>query len=165
MSGSRTTVVLRDLEPGDLGRVIQRQAVLYAQEYGWNRDYEALVAQVLVDFHRNFDPAREAAWIAALDGRMVGSIFLVQGETPGTGKLRLLYVEPQARGQGVGGILVDACVARARQVGYERLELWTNSVLVAARRLYERAGFTLVNEAPHHSFGKDLVGQTWSLEL
>lgn len=156
---------MRGLRPGDLGLVTARQAILYAEEYGWNADYEALVARILADFHRSFDPAREAAWIADMDGRMVGSVFLVSGDTPDVGKLRLLYVEPEARGAGVGKMLVAACIERAREVGYERLDLWTNSVLAAARRIYERAGFMLVDEAPHHSFGQGLVGQTWSLAL
>jgi DNA-binding MarR family transcriptional regulator/GNAT superfamily N-acetyltransferase len=158
-------LILRDLRPGDLGLVTARQAILYAREYGWNADYEALVARILADFHGNFDPAREAGWIADMDGRMAGSIFLVKGDAAQVGKLRLLYVEPDARGAGVGAMLVDACIARARAVGYQRLDLWTNSVLTTARRLYERAGFALIDEAPHHSFGKDLVGQTWSLAL
>lgn len=157
--------VLRELKPGDLGLVIARQAILYTEEYGWNEDYEALVARILADFHQSFDPARDAAWIAEMDGRMAGSIFLVHGDEPDMGKLRLLYVERDARGAGVGKMLVAACVDRARAVGYKRLDLWTNSVLSAARRIYERAGFTLVDETPHHSFGKDLVGQTWSLAL
>jgi DNA-binding MarR family transcriptional regulator/GNAT superfamily N-acetyltransferase len=157
--------VLRGLKPGDLGLVTARQAILYAEEYGWNGDYEALVARILADFHQCFDSDRDAAWIAEIDGRMVGSIFLVHGDTPEAGKLRLLYVEPDARGAGVGKMLVAACVDRAREIGYERLDLWTNSVLTAARSIYERAGFVLVDEAPHHSFGKDLVGQTWSLAL
>jgi DNA-binding MarR family transcriptional regulator/GNAT superfamily N-acetyltransferase len=157
--------VLRDLKPGDLGLVTARQAILYTEEYGWNGDYEALVARILADFHQWFDPARDAAWIADIDGRMVGSIFLVHGDAPEVGKLRLLYVEPDARGAGVGKMLVAACVDRARQVGYERLDLWTNSILSAARSIYQRAGFVLVDEAPHHSFGQDLVGQTWSLTL
>jgi DNA-binding MarR family transcriptional regulator/GNAT superfamily N-acetyltransferase len=157
--------VLRGLRPGDLGLVTARQAILYTEEYGWNADYEVLVARILADFQQSFDPAREAAWIADMDGRMVGSIFLVRGDTPGVAKLRLLYVEPEARGAGVGKMLVAACIERARAVGYERLVLWTNSILVAARSIYERAGFVLVDEAPHHSFGQDLVGQTWSLSL
>lgn len=157
--------ILRRLRPGDLGMVIARQAILYAEEYGWNSDYEALVARILADFHQSFDPARDAAWIAEMDGRMAGSIFLVHGDEPDVGKLRLLYVERDARGTGVGKMLVAACVDRARAAGYKRLDLWTNSVLTAARRIYERAGFVLVAEAPHRSFGKDLIGQTWSLAL
>ena len=157
--------VLRGLRPGDLGMVTARQAILYAEEYGWNGDYEALVARILADFHQSFDPDRDAAWIAEMDGRMAGSIFLVHGDEPDVGKLRLLYVERDARGTGVGKMLVAACIDRARAVGYKRLDLWTNSVLSAARAIYERAGFVLVDETPHHSFGKDLVGQTWSLAL
>ena len=157
--------VLRGLRPGDLGMVTARQAILYAEEYGWNGDYEALVARILADFHQSFDPDRDAAWIAEMDGRMAGSIFLVHGDEPDVGKLRLLYVERDARGTGVGKMLVAACIDRARAVGYKRLDLWTNSVLSAARAVYERAGFVLVDETPHHSFGKDLVGQTWSLAL
>lgn len=156
---------LRGLKPGDLGLVIARQSILYTEEYGWNDDYEALVARILADFHQSFDPARDAAWIAEMDGRMAGSIFLVHGDEPEVGKLRLLYVERDARGAGVGQMLVTACIDRARAVGYKRLDLWTNNVLSAARRIYERAGFLLVDETPHHSFGKDLVGQTWSLVL
>lgn len=156
---------LRDLRPGDLGWIIHRQTVLYVQEYGWNQEYEALAAGILADFVKSYDPAREAAWIAEIDGRIVGSIFLVASDKPGVAKLRLLYVEPDTRGRGVGAALVSACIERARAVGYDTLVLWTNSVLTSARRIYERAGFTLVEEAPHHSFGKDLVGQTWSLDL
>lgn len=157
--------VLRGLRVGDLGMVVARQSILYAEEYGWNADYEALIAGILADFHNGFDPAREAGWIAEMDGRMVGSIFLVAGDAPGVAKLRLLYVEPDARGAGIGKLLVAACIERARQFGYRRLDLWTNSVLAAARSIYERAGFKLIDEAPHHSFGHDLVGQTWSLAL
>lgn len=159
------TPTLRGLRPGDLGLVTARQSIIYAEELGWNADYEALVARILADFHKSFDPTREAAWIAEMDEQMVGSIFLVSNETPDVGKLRLLYVEPEARGAGVGKLLVATCIERAREVGYKRLDLWTNSVLAAARSIYQRAGFVLVDEAPHHSFGKDLVGQTWSLAL
>lgn len=158
-------VTLRDLRSGDLGLVTARQATLYAEEFGWNSDYEALVARILADFHTSFDPARDAAWIADIDDRMVGSIFLVRGDTPDVAKLRLLYVEPQARGAGVGARLISSCVKRARELGYDRLDLWTNSVLAAARSLYERAGFKLVEETSHRSFGHDLLGQTWSLSL
>lgn len=159
------SVRLRGLKPGDLGRVVERQAVLYAEEYGWNQDYEALAARIVADFHQSFDPLREAAWIAEMDGRMVGSIFLVQSEDQKVAKLRLLFVEPDARGAGVGRMLVDACIQCAQEMGYERLDLWTNSVLAAARSIYQRAGFKLVSEASHHSFGHELIGQTWSLEL
>jgi len=158
-------VVLRDLKPGDIGWIVHRQAVLYAEEYGWNAEYEALAARILADFVQSFDPSHDAAWVAEIDGGVVGSVFLVRGDRPRVGKLRLLYVEPQARGAGIGAKLVDACVKRARAAGDDRLTLWTNSVLAAARRIYERAGFKLVEEAPHHSFGKDLIGQTWELDL
>lgn len=158
-------VVLRGLRPGDIGWITHRQAVIYAEEYGWNGEYEALAARILADFVDAFDPAHDAAWVAELDGRVVGSVFLVRGGMPKTGKLRLLYVEPSVRGARIGSRLVDACVARAREAGDERLVLWTNSVLSSARHIYERAGFRLVEEAPHHSFGKDLVGQTWELHL
>lgn len=158
-------VQLRGLQPGDLGWIIHRQAVLYTREYGWNNEYEALVARILADFIESFDPVHDAAWVAESDGRIVGSVFLVRGDRPKLGKLRLLYVEQAARGTGVGAKLVNACIERARMVGDDQLTLWTNSILTAARRLYERAGFTLVNEAPHHSFGADLIGQTWQLDL
>lgn len=164
-AGPQSAPVLRGLEAGDLGLVIQRQAILYAEEYGWNADYEALVAGILADFHRSFDAKRDAAWIAEIDGRMVGSIFLVHGDASDTAALRLLYVEPDARGVGVGSLLVAACIERARDLGFDRLTLWTNDVLTAARVLYERAGFKLIKENPHHSFGHDLIGQTWALDL
>ena len=156
---------LRGPEVGDLGWVIHRQSALYAREYGWDWTFEALVAQILGDFVKNFDPAHEQAWLAERHGEIVGSIFLVRGDDEATGKLRLLYVEPGARGLGIGAALVNACVARAREAGYRRLVLWTNDILVAARRLYETAGFRLIDEEPHVSFGKALVGQTWALEL
>ncbi|MBI1683759.1 bifunctional helix-turn-helix transcriptional regulator/GNAT family N-acetyltransferase [Caulobacter hibisci] len=163
--GDAPEVVLRGLQPGDLGLVTARQAMLYAGEYGWNGDYEALVAGIVADFHRNVDPSQDDAWIAEAGGRMVGSIFLVRGDAPGVAKLRLLYVEAEARGLGVGRQLVEACIARARALGYQRLDLWTVSVLTAARRLYERAGFVLTRETPSRQFGHDLVDQVWSLDL
>lgn len=158
-------VQIRSLQAGDLGWIIHRQAVLYTKEYGWNHEYEALVARILADFIEAFDPAHDGAWIAVMNGRIVGSVFLVHGDRPKLGKLRLLYVEQEARGTGVGARLVNACIERARAVGDDQLTLWTNSVLTAARRLYERAGFKLIDEAPHHSFGADLIGQTWKLDL
>ncbi|PVM85921.1 bifunctional helix-turn-helix transcriptional regulator/GNAT family N-acetyltransferase [Caulobacter endophyticus] len=156
---------LRGLEPGDLGMVTARQGFLYAGEYGWGRDHEALIAEIVARFHQDFDPAKDDAWIAEADGRMVGSIFLVRGEAPGTAKLRLLYVEPDARGMGVGQMLIEACVARARALGYRRLDLWTVTTLTAARKLYQRAGFQVVEETPCRRFGQDLVDQIWSLDL
>lgn len=158
-------VQLRDLQPGDLGWIIHRQAVLYSEEYGWNNDYEAFITRILADFMESFDPDHDAAWIAEIEGRVVGSVFLVRGDRPKLGKLRLLYVEQAARGSGVGARLVNACIERARTVGDDGLTLWTNDILKAARRLYERAGFRLVDETPHHSFGADLIGQTWELDL
>jgi DNA-binding MarR family transcriptional regulator/N-acetylglutamate synthase-like GNAT family acetyltransferase len=156
---------LRGPEVGDLGWVVHRQAALYAQEYGWDWTFEALAAQIVSDFVKNFDAAREQPWLAERDGAIVGSVFLMRGADDATAKLRMLYVEPGARRLGVGAALVDACVARARQIGYAKLTLWTNDVLVAARRLYQAAGFALVSEEAHVSFGKSLVGQTWTLDL
>jgi DNA-binding MarR family transcriptional regulator/N-acetylglutamate synthase-like GNAT family acetyltransferase len=158
-------VAFRDLAVGDVGWITHRQALLYAQEYGWDASYEALVADILGRFVREFDPAREKAWIAERGGEILGSVLLVKTDAPEAGKLRLLYVEPTARGQGLGARLVQLCIEGARRRGYRRLELWTNDVLVSARRIYEAAGFELVAEEPHHSFGKDLVGQTWRLAL
>jgi GNAT superfamily N-acetyltransferase/DNA-binding MarR family transcriptional regulator len=156
---------LRSPKVGDLGWVIHRQAVLYAQEYGWDWTYESLISGILAEFVAKFDAAREHAWIAERDGAIAGSIFLMRGDDPLTAKLRLLYVEPAARGRGIGAGLVAACISRARATGYRKLTLWTNDVLVSARRLYEAAGFRLTAEEKHRSFGHDLVGQTWLLEL
>jgi DNA-binding MarR family transcriptional regulator/GNAT superfamily N-acetyltransferase len=155
---------LRPLRIGDIGWIIHRQGVLYAQEYGWDVTYEGLVAEILGSFIKQFDPASENAWVAERDGEIVGSVFLVR-ESPAVAKLRLLYVEPGARGLGIGRHLVDSCVAFARAKGYRALRLWTNDILVSARRIYQAAGFRLVKEERHHSFGKDLVGQTWELAL
>ena len=155
---------LRALQVGDIGWIVHRQALLYAQEYGWDISYEALVAEILAGFVKDFDQGKSAAWIAESSGVVVGSVFLMSAAA-NVGKLRLLYVEPAARGVGLGRRLVEECIAGARARGYRTLTLWTNSVLVAARRIYEAAGFELCKEEPHHSFGKNLLGQTWELTL
>ena len=158
-------VNLRPLRPGDVGWIIHRQAVLYTQEYGWDWTYEGLASRILGAFVAEFDAFREAGWVAERGGAIVGTIFLMKSDDPAIAKLRLLYVEPSARGAGVGRKLVATCIARARELGYRELTLWTNDILVAARRIYQAAGFRLISEAPHHSFGHDLVGQTWTLDL
>ena len=155
---------LRPLRIGDIGWIIHRQGLLYAEEYGWDLSYEGLVAEILGAFIRQFDPAAENAWVAERNGAIAGSVFIVR-ESAAVARLRLLYVEPDARGLGIGRQLVDSCVAFAREKGYATLRLWTNDVLVSARRIYQAAGFRLVKEERHHSFGKDLVGQTWELTL
>ncbi|MDT9701779.1 helix-turn-helix domain-containing GNAT family N-acetyltransferase [Streptomyces sp. P17] len=158
-------VLLREPGPGDLGWIVQRNAALYASEFGWNTDYEGLVARIVADFAEDHDPHLERVWIAELDGRPVGCVMCVRDEAPATARLRLLLVEPDARGLGIGDRLIGAVVDFARGVGYRDLVLWTNDVLAAARRLYQRHGFVLTAEKPHRSFGKDLVGQDWRLDL
>jgi DNA-binding MarR family transcriptional regulator/GNAT superfamily N-acetyltransferase len=156
--------VLRSLRCGDIGWIVHRQGLLYAQEYGWDATFEALVAEIAGAFVKTFNPKKEQCWIAQREGEVVGSCFLVR-DTDALAKLRLLYVEPSARGLGIGRRLVDECIRFARQKRYKTLTLWTNDVLVSARRIYEAAGFKLTQEERHHSFGKDLVGQYWALAL
>ena len=160
----RPTVTLRDHRPGDMSWITHRQAILYNQEYGWNTEYEALIAEIMARFLRNFDPRYERCWVAECNCEIVGSVFCVR-KSKTVAQLRLLYVEPSTRGARIGSRLVNECIAFARARGYRKLTLWTNSVLHAARKIYERAGFQLVAEEKHHSFGKDLVGQNWDLKL
>lgn len=156
--------ILRDPRPGDLGWVIHRQAALYAQEYGFDWTFEGLISEIAGKFVAEFDPARERCWIAEMEGEIVGSVFVVRQDDE-VAKLRLLYVDPAARGRGLGRALVDECLRFARGAGYQRMVLWTNDILVSARRIYEATGFELLEEERHHSFGQDLVGQIWGRNL
>ncbi len=158
---------LRLHEPGEVGWVVQPHGELYSQEYGWDERFEALVARIVADFVDDYDPAMERCWIAEMDGERVGCVFCVRGDDAGgkVAKLRLLLVDPRARGLGLGERLVGECVRFARSRGFEKLTLWTNGVLRSARRIYEAKGFRLVEQEAHHSFGKNLVGQNWELVL
>lgn len=160
----RAPYVLRMHEPGDMGWITHRHGVLYAREYGWDESFEALVARIVSNFIQQFNPDKERCWIAELEGKIVGSVFLVQADD-GAAKLRLLYVEPEARGMGVGSKLVEECIRFARRKGYSKLVLWTNSILIDARSIYKKAGFQLVGEDEHDSFGHHLTGETWELKL
>ena len=159
------TLLLRGLRPGDLGWIVQRHGEVYAREYGWTQSFEALVARIVADFAERRDSEREAAWIAELDGERVGCVFCTAADPKDTAQLRLLLVEPSARGASVGTRLVDECLRFAGRSGYRRITLWTNDVLLAARRIYQRAGFRCDRREPHHSFGRDLVGEYWSRDL
>jgi DNA-binding MarR family transcriptional regulator/GNAT superfamily N-acetyltransferase len=163
---SHAPVILRPHRIGDMGWIVYREGAGYAMQYRWDESFEALVAKIVESFLTNYDPSRERCWIAEIDGQNIGHIFLVRHpEEPSTAKLRLLFVEPCARGMGVGELLVNECVRFARSVGYRKIVLWTQSILTAAHRIYQKAGFRLVKEESHHSFGHDLIGQEWELEL
>lgn len=165
-AGAAAALAIRAPAIGDLGWAIERHGRLYAEAFGWNGEFEALVARLFADFAQSHDPARERMWVAELGGERAGCVFLVRNaDDPSVAQLRCLLVEPAARGQGVGARLVAQCIAFARDAGYREMMLWTNDILVSARRIYEAAGFRLVEQAPHHSFGHDLVGQIWRLDL
>ena len=160
------TTTIRPLDqPGDLGWVVQAHGESYAREFGWDTSFEALVARIVADWANGHDRTREAAWIADLDGERVGCVFCVADGDEDTARLRILLVDPKARGHGVGTHLVDTCLQFARDAGYRRIVLWTNHPLTAAREIYLRAGFRLTSEEPHHSYGVDLIGQHYALDL
>jgi GNAT superfamily N-acetyltransferase len=152
-------------KPGDLGWVVQAHGEIYAEEYGWDTSFEALVARIVADYATGHDPRREAGWIAERNGQRAGCVLCVAGTEPGTAVLRVLLVHPAARGLGLGGLLVDTCMRFAAEAGYRRMRLWTTDPLVAARQVYLRRGFRLIKEEPQHTFGADLVGQTYLREL
>jgi DNA-binding MarR family transcriptional regulator/GNAT superfamily N-acetyltransferase len=163
---SQRPFILRPHRVGDMGWVVYTESLGYATQFGWDQSFEALVAQIVHEFLANYDPARDRCWIAEIDGQNVGHIFLVKHPAqPGTAKLRLLFVDPSARGMGLGDALVHECLRFARTAGYNKVVLWTQSILTAAHRIYQRAGFRLIKEESHHSFGHDLVGQEWEIEL
>jgi DNA-binding MarR family transcriptional regulator/GNAT superfamily N-acetyltransferase len=161
---AETPYLLREHQPGDLGWIVHRQALLYAEEYGWDGTYEALAAEIVAQFIRHCDPKRERCWVAEKDGARVGAV-LVAKASEEIAKLRLLHVEAEARGLGIGKRLVEECIRFSRRAGYRKLTLWTQSILHAARHIYQEAGFDVVHSEQHHSFGKDLTAETWELNL
>jgi len=163
-SESKTPYLLRPHQPGDMGWIVHRQAILYAEEYGWDETYEALAAEIVAQFIKNYDPKRERCWIAERDGARVGAVFVAKASDE-VAKLRLLHVESEARGLGIGKRLVEECVRFSRQAGYQKITLWTQSILDAARHIYKQSGFRVMREEQHHSFGKDLTAETWELDL
>lgn len=163
-AGERPQVTLRTHRPGDMGWIVQQHGLLYAREYGWDISFEALCAEIAAQFLKEFDPARERCWIAEIDGRQAGSVFLVKHSND-VAKIRLLLIDPAGRGLGIGKQLVGECIAFARQCGYRKITLWTQSILLAARGIYQNAGFVHVATEPHRSFGHDLIGETWELDL
>lgn len=158
-------LVLRALEASDLGWVVERHSFRYATEYGWDANFEVTVARIVAGFAERADDRREAAWIVEIGGQRVGCVFCAAADAESTAQLRLLLVEPSARGAGVGSRLVNECVRFAARTGYTRIKLWTQDVQVQARRIYQRSGFELDREEPHHSFGHDLIGEHWSRDL
>ncbi|MGY0389851.1 GNAT family N-acetyltransferase [Nocardioides sp. WG-D5] len=162
--GTRMRIRRAD-SPGDLGWMVMAHGEIYAEQFGWSTEFEALVARIVADYATAHDPAKEAAWIGEVDGRRAGCILLVTGEQPGVARLRILLVAAEARGLGVGTCLVEECLDFARAAGYDEVTLWTNDILTSARRIYEAYGFVLTDEEKHHSFGHDLIGQTWTLDL
>src|SRR6516162_8464749 len=160
----RTPYLLRQHQPGDMGWIVHRQAILYAEEYGWDGTYEALAAEIVAQFIKNYDPKRERCWIAEKNGERVGAVFVAKASEE-IARLRLLHVEPETRGLGIGTRLVEECIRFARQAGYQKMTLWTQSILHAARHIYKQAGFQVVSEEQHHTFGKDLTAETWELDL
>ncbi|WP_433789397.1 GNAT family N-acetyltransferase [Actinoplanes sp. CA-252034] len=158
-------VIRRADRPGDLGWVVMAHAEIYSEHFGWNTDFEALVARIVADYATDHDPGREAAWIAEVDAARAGSVLLVSGDEPTVARLRVLLVTPAARGLGLGARLVGECLSLAREAGYRTVTLWTTDILTSARKIYRSYGFVLVDESPHRSFGHDVVGQTWTLDL
>jgi GNAT superfamily N-acetyltransferase len=165
MTIATSLVTLRPHRVGDIGWVIHRHGVIYAAQYGWDQTFEALVAHVGADFIDQFECARDCCWVAERDGAILGAAFVVKTEHPTVAKLRLVYVEPAAQGQGVGRLLVERCMTFARDAGYSRMALWTNDVLLPARSLYQKLGFTMTDAKPYRGFGHDLVGETWERDL
>ncbi|MEV6667100.1 GNAT family N-acetyltransferase [Streptomyces nigra] len=161
----KQVVIRRADRPGDLGWVVMAHGEAYDQQFGWNTDFEVLVATIVADYGTKHDPAREAGWIAEVNGRRVGCVFLVAGDRPEVAKLRILLVTPEGRGLRLGTHLVEKCITFAREAGYEQVTLWTNDVLTTARKIYRSFGFTLADEERHHSYGHALVGQNWTLDL
>jgi GNAT superfamily N-acetyltransferase len=151
--------------PGDLGWMVMTHGEVYAEQFGWNTSLEAMISLIVADYAAGHDETREAAWIAEVGGARAGCVLCVAGDDPAVARLRVLLVPPGVRGRGIGTALVDECLRFAAAAGYRRMTLWTNDVLASARRIYQAAGFTLVDETPHHSFGHDLVGQNWSRNL
>ena len=160
----KTPYLLRQHQPGDMGWIVHRQGILYAEEYGWDGTYEAFAAEIVAQFIKNYDPKRERCWIAEKDGERVGAVFVAKASEE-IARLRLLHVEPETRGLGIGTRLVEECIRFARQAGYQKMTLWTQSILHAARHIYKQAGFQVVSEEQHHTFGKDLTAETWELDL